>query len=473
MRLEPINVALLTLFFVDPGVVFIGVIVFCVHNVQYENSRLKLILRQVRLRYVTIQFSFILGGLRHVSTFYVVGHFKMKEGEETMKPHVLVVDDSLTIRMDLRGALTAAGFEVTLCETKRAAEMLLDSQRFHAVVLDVMLPDGDGVEILKHIRTMADGFDTPVVMLSNEAEVQDRVRGLTMGADEYVGKPYNIAYFIRCLRNLCRRERSTTPPPVAIVGCRRILAIDDSPTFLAHLGRMLREDGHDVVLARSGREALDMLAAQTIDCVIVDLMMPEVDGIETIRRIRQTPGREATPTLMLTASVNPEDQRSAQEAGADEFVVKAATLDTVRARIRNLLRRKHREAPTADAAAPSVLRSVFPGRHADAVPASSHFRTNPSVPPPAQDDRRAKPKFCQLFLDVAAAMGLNTDRARESLSRTLGRMNVDPSRMSHYDLSRAMPALRETLTMFFSTDEIAERTRVLTSLANRNNHVRA
>jgi DNA-binding response OmpR family regulator len=262
-----------------------------------------------------------------------------------VKPHILVVDDSLTVRMDLRGALTAAGFEVTLCETKRAAEAALDQKSFNAVVLDVMLPDGDGVEILHRIRTGTRHADIPVIMLSGEAEVHDRIRGLSMGADEYVGKPYNIAYFIRCLRQLCRRNRSSTPVPVSIVGCRRILAVDDSPTFLAHLGRMLREDGHDVVFARSGREALDMLAAQTIDCVIVDLIMPDVDGIETIRRIRQTPGRESTPTMMLTASDNPEDARNAAAAGADEFVIKAATLDIVRAKIRNLLRRKHREAP--------------------------------------------------------------------------------------------------------------------------------
>jgi DNA-binding response OmpR family regulator len=389
---------------------------------------------------------------------------------ETMKPHVLVVDDSLTIRMDLRGALTAAGFDVTLCETKRAAEMLLNTKRFNAVVLDVMLPDGDGVEILRHIRSLTDGSDTPVVMLSGEAEVRDRVRGLTMGADEYVGKPYNIAYFIRCLRGLCRRERVTTPPPVAIVGCRRILAVDDSPTFLAHIGRMLREDGHDVVLARSGGEALDMLAAQTIDCVIVDLMMPGVDGIETIRRIRQIPGRELTPTLMLTASVDPNDQRQAREAGADEFVVKAATLDTVRARIRNLLRRKHRDAPHVEQAettpGPTVRRSVLPGRHQDEAPNSTHHRASLSMPSAAnRNDGRATSRYCQLFLDVASAMGLHAERAHESLARTLGRMNIDPSRMSRQDLARALPTLRETLSMFFAPEEIDQRSHALSTLA--------
>lgn len=258
-----------------------------------------------------------------------------------MKPRVLVVDDSLTVRMDLRGALTAAGFDVTLCESRRAAIALLDQQSFSAVVLDVLLPDGDGIDILSHIRLSTKHADTPVVMLSGEAEIRDRVRGLTMGADEYVGKPYNIVYFIRCLRQLCRRTRSFTPPSIPAGGCRRILAVDDSPTFLLQLGRMLREDGHDVVFAHSAQEALHMLAVQTIDCIIVDLIMPEVDGIETIRRIRKTPGRESTPTMMLTASENLYDQRSAAAAGADEFVQKSATFDIVRAKIRNLLRRKH------------------------------------------------------------------------------------------------------------------------------------
>lgn len=383
-----------------------------------------------------------------------------------MKPHILVVDDSLTIRMDLRGALVAAGFEVTLCETKRAAEALLDERQFSAVVLDVMLPDGDGVEILKRIRASTDQADLPVVMLSTEAEVRDRVRGLTMGADEYVGKPYNIAYFIRCLRNLCQRTRNSAPPPVAIVGCRRILAVDDSPTFLALLGRVLREDGHDVVFARSGREALEMLAAQTIDCVIVDLIMPDVDGIETIRKIRQTPGRESTPTLMLTASENLDDQRKATAAGADEFVPKALALDAVRAKVRNLLRRKHREGPNADSASVTTHREH---RSERPTPKPFSFRTSPSVVP----SREKKREFCPLFLEAAATMGLNSERARDSLARTLSRLNIDPYTMDHADLSRALPTLRDTLAMFFSAEEVAPRAHALATLISQRRHAAA
>jgi DNA-binding response OmpR family regulator len=388
-----------------------------------------------------------------------------------MKPHILVVDDSLTVRMDLRGALVAAGFDVTLCETKRSAITMLEQRAFNAVVLDVVLPDGDGVEILQLIRTSAVHSELPVVMLSSEAEVADRIRGLTMGADEYVGKPYNIAYFIRCLRALVRRGRHSTPPPVSIVGCRRILAVDDSPTFLVHIGRMLREDGHDVVFARSGREALEMLAAQTIDCVIVDLVMPDVDGLETIRRIRQTPGRESTPTIMLTASENPADQRNATAAGADDFATKAIAMDAVRAKVHNLLRRKHRTSPIATLTnAPSTTvaakPSVFPARSNDgAASKQSH-----QVLPPA---RQEKKPFSPLFLEVAATMGLNADRARDSLARTLGRLNIDISEMNHADLARALPTLRDTLAMFFAAEEVAPRAYALAAIVAASREVAA
>jgi DNA-binding response OmpR family regulator len=393
-----------------------------------------------------------------------------------MKPHILVVDDSLTVRMDLRGALSAAGFDVTVCDTKRAADELLDQRTFAAAVLDVMLPDGDGVTILQRLRTDPNHTNTAVIMLSVEADVRDRVRGLTMGADEYIGKPYNIAYFIRCLRELCRRSRpsTTSSPPPSIAGCGRILAVDDSPTFLAHLARMLREDGHDVVLASSGREALDMLAVQTIDCVVVDLHMPVVDGIETVRRIRQIPGRESTLTLILTASENPQDQRNARAAGVDDYFCKTVTLDIVRAKIRNLLRRKHAENACADSqntpgkpAARSI--SPMPARVA-ASPSMQHRSAAATTRSARVAASQPSQKFCALFLEVATVMGLDASLARDSLARTLERMNIDPRQMTEADLSRALPALEDTLTMFFPADEVALRSRALASLASRHRH---
>lgn len=376
-----------------------------------------------------------------------------------MKPHVLVIDDSSIVRMDLRGALMAAGFEVSTGDTKRSADKLLDGRCFDAVVLDVMLPDGDGVAILRRIRAEAKHANTPVIMLSTEADVGDRVRGLTMGADEYVGKPYNIVYVIRRLRELCRGGRTSNLPPPRIVGCRRILAVDDSPTFLDSIASILRQDGHDVVLARSGREALDMLAVQTIDCVVLDLNMPDLDGLETLRLIRQTPGRESTPTLMLTGSSDPTAQKSAQDAGADEFLTKNVTFDVVRAKLRHLLRNKR----TGDAhsAQKDSLSQLRPWGVSQTKPTSSGVAST-------RAPRAAASNFSPMFVEAASVMGLNSALARETLAKTLDRLSIDPQSMNRDDLMRAVPAIGQTLGMFFSGDEIKTRLDALQALVTRS-----
>src|SRR4051812_17864502 len=104
-----------------------------------------------------------------------------------MKPHALIVDDSLTVRMDLRIALGGAGFVVTACGSKEQAQKMIRSRSFSLVILDVILPDGDGIELLKELRAQPDYLHVPIIMLSQESEVKHRLVGLSAGADEYIG----------------------------------------------------------------------------------------------------------------------------------------------------------------------------------------------------------------------------------------------------------------------------------------------
>ena len=113
-----------------------------------------------------------------------------------MSDTVIIVDDSLTVRMDLVEAFTAAGFKTLPCASVAEARQALGCGPASIVVLDVLLPDGDGVELLREIRASPAGTATIVIMLSTEADVKDRIRGLQTGADEYVGKPYESGYVV-------------------------------------------------------------------------------------------------------------------------------------------------------------------------------------------------------------------------------------------------------------------------------------
>jgi two-component system response regulator MprA len=117
----------------------------------------------------------------------------------------------------------------------------------------------------------------------------------------------------------------------------RVLVVDDEPAVRRALERALRLESYDVTLAADGEEALDQQAAAPADAVILDVLMPRVDGLEVARRMRQAGDR--TPILMLTARDAIDDRVKGLDVGADDYLVKPFALRELQARLRALLRR--------------------------------------------------------------------------------------------------------------------------------------
>ncbi|HVJ53727.1 MAG TPA: response regulator [Aliidongia sp.] len=261
---------------------------------------------------------------------------------------ILIVDDSLTVRMHLLELLADAGLPAEACDTVASAREALARGRFALVILDVLLPDGDGIELLEEIRAMPGAADTAVMMLSTEAEVRDRVRGLTTGADEYVGKPFEPGYLVARARELVRRhtgiETQTRPS---------ILLVDDSITFREALKSVLETAGYTVFLAGTGEDGLRMAADLRPAGMIVDGVLPGIDGATVIRRIRFDATLRRLPCLLLTASEESDAELKALEAGADAFVRKGEEIAVILARLNAMLRGAG--APSADPALTSLL----------------------------------------------------------------------------------------------------------------------
>jgi two-component system response regulator MprA len=117
----------------------------------------------------------------------------------------------------------------------------------------------------------------------------------------------------------------------------KVLVVDDEPAVRASLERSLNFEGYDVVLASNGLEALDVVAATRPDVVVLDVLMPRLDGMQTVRRMR-TRGDDV-PVLMLTARDGTSDRVIGLDAGADDYLAKPFALEELLARLRALLRR--------------------------------------------------------------------------------------------------------------------------------------
>jgi DNA-binding response OmpR family regulator len=257
---------------------------------------------------------------------------------------VLIVDDSLTVRMDLAQAFEADGFGVLPCGTGAEARSLAAQGLVSAAILDVLLPDADGVQLLEELRSQSQQPDLPILMLSTEVEVKDRLRGLKRGADDYIGKPYDPGYVVARVNELLRSRRpaeeKVTRPPT-------ILVVDDSATFREQLREELERAGYAVQCAANGEEGLRLMALLRPLALIVDGVMPDLDGASVIRRVRLDAALRGTPCLLLTASEEGQAELSALEAGADAFVRKGEDTRLILARLRALLRHARAEPPEA------------------------------------------------------------------------------------------------------------------------------
>ncbi|MBX3221983.1 MAG: response regulator [Labilithrix sp.] len=245
----------------------------------------------------------------------------------------LVVDDSLTVRMDLVEGLSGAGFDVVGSGSLAEARAALEAGRFDVVILDVRLGDGDGVDLLCELRAAEAHLGrTPVMMLSSEAEVRDRVRGLSTGADEYAGKPYVLSYVVARARELAEETRSSAP-----ADSPTILVIDDSVSFREAIREALEAAGYRAITAESGEEGLQKAAVMRPALVIVDGQLPGIDGVTVIRRLRLDAALRHTPCIMITASDMPGSEMGAFEAGVDAYLDKRTPPAEVVARVASLL----------------------------------------------------------------------------------------------------------------------------------------
>jgi two-component system, NtrC family, sensor kinase len=252
---------------------------------------------------------------------------------------VLIVDDSLTVRMDLHEAFEADGFGTILCATAAQARCAFAGARFQVAVLDVLLPDADGLDLLRELRADRRHDDVVTMLLSSEGDVADRLHGLRTGADEYVGKPYDAGYVVARARQLlgdgpAEGDDRTT-----------VLVIDDSRTFRELLRDLLESEGYAVLIAQSGEEGLRTAADRRPQAVIVDGFMPGIDGATVIRRIRLDPALRDTPCLLMTASDDYATEVQMLEAGADGFLRKQQDLAVVLAKLAAVLRQSAEQLP--------------------------------------------------------------------------------------------------------------------------------
>ena len=238
---------------------------------------------------------------------------------------ILVVDDDSAARDLLTRFLDREGFTVKTARDGREGLALARQYRPKVVLLDVEMPNVNGWTMLQALRADPDLRDTPVIMIS---VLHERSVGFAMGANDYLVKPIDWRQLKRVL------ERFEDGGPAG----RRVLVVDDEPDARGWIGAMLSRDGWTTDVAVDGRDALDKVDRARPDLIILDLMMPVMDGFAFLRALRARPDTTQIHVVVLTAKEVTRAERADLEGCVDRVLQKGnLKLDELREELRRLV----------------------------------------------------------------------------------------------------------------------------------------
>lgn len=228
----------------------------------------------------------------------------------TGRNQVLVIDDEETVRDLMRRFLVREGFDVVTAKNGEEGLVLARRLRPSLITLDVMMPVRDGWSVLQELKSDPALAEIPVVMLTI---LDEKNKGYALGAAEYMTKPIDRAQ----LRAVLARYWREGP-------ARRVLIVEDDADTRRWLDRALAGEGWRVSEAENGRAALARIAEERPDLILLDLMMPEMDGFEFLAELRRDPALHDVPVIVVTAAELSEDDHRRLNGGVERVLQKAA-----------------------------------------------------------------------------------------------------------------------------------------------------
>jgi len=232
------------------------------------------------------------------------------------KPHstVLVIDDDPAVHDLMRRSLEKDGFHIETAADGKTGLELARQLKPAVITLDVMMPSMDGWSVLTALKADPATAAIPVIMLTI---VDDKQMGYALGAADYFTKPIDF----QRLHHVLEKHRKSTGQPV-------VLVMEDEPTTRELLRHNLEKSGWTVAEAENGKVGLEQLAKTSPALILLDLMMPEMDGFEFLDELRKRKEAQSIPVLVITAKDLTKEDHQRLTGGVERIIQKGATSQT-------------------------------------------------------------------------------------------------------------------------------------------------
>ena len=260
------------------------------------------------------------------------------------KPTILIVDDVNENLHAMMNILRDQYAVVAATSGEKALELAARKPQPSLIMLDIKMPGMDGYEVLRRLKSNPVTADIPIIIVTGLSESEDEAAGLKMGAADYITKPFNPDWLkLRILTQIeLRRYRRKPVPPGMNVddapqGHFSILIVDDMPENIHELISALSGQ-YRIMVANNGPKAVELVQGTTPpDLILLDIVMPEMDGYEVCRRIKSTEAGNRIPVIFLSVRNESLEKVRGFSIGGADYITKPFDIDEARARIHTQL----------------------------------------------------------------------------------------------------------------------------------------
>lgn len=240
------------------------------------------------------------------------------------KKRILLVDDDPILSEMLLMRLTEEGYIPVWESDSTRATAVMHSLRPDLILLDIMMPELSGYDVLERIQEDPSITSLPIMVVSNSGQPVEIERIKALGVRDYIVKAhFSPEEVIEKIHTILGDQAPETPVRANKSSERTVLVVDDDPILCDVLAARFRMDQFRVLTARDGAECLEHALAESPDLILLDILMPVLDGFETLKQLKAHPSLRSIPVIVASNLVHTNEAERVRELGAVEFFVKA------------------------------------------------------------------------------------------------------------------------------------------------------
>jgi DNA-binding NtrC family response regulator len=306
---------------------------------------------------------------------------QIQEQVSTKAPEILVMEDETSLAKGLRMILEKEGYHVDTASTGHSAMDALRKKGFDLLVADLRLPDMDGMDVIREVRDKRP--DTKTIVITGYPSVSSAVDAMRLGVADYLPKPFWDEDFKQAVEKALKggkevhlKQEPDIPRAPVIVrpatrvadavkeempGRARVLLMEDEPSLAQGLKMVLSKQGYEVELAETGSRALRSLGTKEFDILVADLRLPDMDGMDVVRTVKET--RPETQVIVITGYATVPSAVDSMKVGAMDYLSKPFTMDEFMGAVDKAAKVRTEPAPAAGVAPPFTEEERLIQRH--------------------------------------------------------------------------------------------------------------